>query len=75
MRNCERSYPVNGTSALKPRPCVSQTHARIIDFPTPACERSQLRMAQNPTSLTRRQSAVLLVIGCILSFGALLLPF
>lgn len=75
MRNCERSYPVSGTSALKPRPYATQARARIIEFPTQAGEHSQLSAAQNPTSFTRRQSAMLLAIGCALSFGALLLPF
>ena len=75
MRNCERSCPVAGTSALKPRPYTAAARARIIAFPAPPEPPARTPEAKNPTSLTSRQSAILLGIGCALSFGALLMPF
>ncbi len=75
MRNCERSCPVAGTSALKPRPCTTAARARIIAFPASLKPLARKPATKNPTSLTSRQSGILLAIGCVLSFGALLMPF
>lgn len=75
MRKCERSYPIAGTSALKPRPCPTRSSVRIIAFPQASGSRHQSNKTQNPTSLSSRQSAVLFAIGCVLAFGALVLPF
>ncbi|MCI2241956.1 hypothetical protein [Adlercreutzia faecimuris] len=73
MRNCEKIYPVIGSSALKPASCPRAHGARIIGFPATRTADIRPVEAQGPTTLTRAQSAVLFAAGCAIALGSLLM--